>query len=202
MSLKARKRTGFSRRASRFLDDSGNAMVYKAFTRPCVEYAHLPWMGAAPSHLASLDAVQQSAIKLIGANGPDLDSLDHRRRVGALTYLYKLQCWNPPPLLARLVPPRLPRPPQGRTRAASLARSTWHANKFQNVLPARNLDNARNAFPSGVIVDWNPLPTWFFADGFDFKHLQTFKVRVHKFLGGKVVFNPALARLRGSRAQT
>ena len=62
--------------------------------------------------------------------------------------------------------------------------------------------SARRAFPYCIIDDWNSLPAWFFDDGFALKHLQAFKVRVHKFLGGKVVFNPALARLRGSRAQT
>ena len=87
-------------------------------------------MGAASTHLESLDAVQTSAENLIGAGGPELETLDHRRRVGALTYLYKLQCWNPPPRLQRLVPPRLAQPPFGRTRAARQAHATWHANKF------------------------------------------------------------------------
>ena len=95
-------------------------MVYKAFIRPCLEYAHLTWMGAAPSHLEHLDAVQRAAAHLIGEDGPELDSLDHRRRVGALTYLYKLRCWTswtPPVRLQDLVPPPLPQPPIGETRA-------------------------------------------------------------------------------------
>ena len=37
MALKARQRAGFTRRASRYLDAKCNAMVYKAFTRPCLE---------------------------------------------------------------------------------------------------------------------------------------------------------------------
>ena len=156
-------------------------------------------MGAAPTHLHSLDAVQASAEKLIGDGGPELDSLDHRRRVGALTYLYKLQCWSPPPRLQRLLPPRLVQPPLGRTRAGRQARVTWHANKFANPLPARSLDNARRAFPYGVIDDWNSLPEWFFDNGFDFAHLQSFKVRVHQHLGGKTVMNPNVAQLRRGR---
>ena len=96
-------------------------MIYKAFTRPCLEYSHLSWMGAAPSHLKLLDDVQESAVKLIEAGGPELDTLDHRRRVGALAYLYKLQCWDAPERLKRMVPPRLPRPPMGRTRASRAA---------------------------------------------------------------------------------
>ena len=158
-------------------------------------------MGAAPSHPATLDAIQTSAGALIGADGPALDSLDHRRRVGALTYLYKLQCWDPPPRLQRLVPPRLSRPTLGMTRASQIAYTTWHANKFENVLPVRSLDNARRAFPYSLICDWNALPAWFFDNGFDLAHLQSFKLRVHQHLGGQAVLNPALQRLRGRGAR-
>ena len=196
MAMKARQRTGFSRRASRYLDSKGNAMIYKAFTRPCLEYSHLSWMGAAPSHLKLLDDVQESAVKLIEAGGPELDTLDHRRRVGALAYLYKLQCWDAPERLKRMVPPRLPRPPMGRTRASRAAYETWHPHKFEQPLPHKSLDNALRAFPFGVIDLWNSLPSWFFDSGFNLAHLQTFKVRVHKFLGGKAVCNPALVSLR------
>ena len=94
------------------------------------------------------------------------------------------------------MPPRLPRPPAGRTRASKFAYESWHPHKFQNVLPHRSLDNARRAFPFCAIDDWNSLPAWFFDGGFDFKNLQTFKIRVHNFLGGKSVLNPALVRLR------
>ena len=45
----------------------------------------------------------------------------------------------------------LPQPPIGRTRASTLAHATWHADQFQNILPLRSLDNARRAFPYGVI---------------------------------------------------
>ena len=48
------------------------------------------WMGAADTHLNALDRVQQRACKMIG-DGVKLDTLTHRRKVGALTYLYKLK---------------------------------------------------------------------------------------------------------------
>ena len=150
--------TGVTKRASRFLDAKGKSMVYKAFIRPCVEYAHLTWIGAAPTPLAALDAVQHSIEKMIDDDELVLDSLDHRRRVGALTYLYKLQCWDAPPKLQRLVPPRLSQPPAGKTRGSQLAHASWHVNKFENVLPLRSLAHARRAFPFGVIDAWNSLP--------------------------------------------
>ena len=134
MALKARQRTGFARRASRYLDGNCNAGVYKAFVRPNLEYAHLAWMGAAPSNLGLLDEVQQAAEKLIGPDGPILDTLDHRRRVGALSYLYKLQCWDAPPRMQAMIPPRLPRPPLGRTRASRAEYESWHPHNLRSPL--------------------------------------------------------------------
>ena len=196
MALKARQRTGFARRASRFLDGRCNAGVYKAIIRPNLEYAHLAWMGSAPSNLRLLDEVQLTAEKIIGPSGPVLDTLEHRRKVGALTYLFKLHCWNAPPRMQRMIPPRLPRPPLGRTRASRTAYESWHPYKLAQPLDYRSLDNALRAFLFGVIDTWNSLPAWFFDAGFDLKNMQTFKARVHQFLGGKIVLNPALARLR------
>ena len=117
------------------------------------------------------------------------------------TYLYKLQCWDAPPHLKALIPPELPRPPPGATRASKLAHASWHAHNLLNILAVRNVDNARRALPFCMIDEWNSLPAWFFDNGFELKHLQTFAVRVHNFFGGKAVFNPALGRLRGRQAR-
>jgi len=176
----ARKRLVFLRRTGKVLDGEGRATVYKAFVRPRLEYAHLVWMGAADCHLAQLDAVQEEAARIIGPAASALDSLDHRRRVGALTYLYKLQCWDAPERLSRMVPESLPRPPPGRTRLARNAYDTWHPHKFSSPLPVRSLDRALRAFPFGIINDWNKLPEDFFQQGFDFSHLQCFKNNVNK----------------------
>ena len=67
MARKARQRAGLSRRASRYLDAKSNAMVYNLLPALVLDVlAHLSWMGAAPSHLENLDAVQAAAMKLIG----------------------------------------------------------------------------------------------------------------------------------------
>ena len=100
-----------------------------------------------------------------------------------------------------MIPPRLPRPPLGRTRASRAEYESWHPHKFAQPLDYRSIDYALRAFPFGIIDTWNSLPAWFFDAGFDLKNLQTFKVRVHKFLGGKTVINPALAGLRARGAR-
>ena len=156
-------------------------MVYKAFVRPRLEYAHLTWMGAADTYLAKLDAVQDAAVTLFVPDAPPLDTLDHRRRVGALTYLYKLQSWECPDRLRAMVPPRLPCP-AGRTRAEVAARATWHRAKFANPLTFRSLARVQRSFPYGVIDDWNALPPALFTRDYTLEGLQDFKVSVHRAL--------------------
>ena len=51
-------------------------------------------MGAAQSNLKRLDRVQDAAALIIGDEAEALDTIEHRRRVGALTYLYKIQSWE------------------------------------------------------------------------------------------------------------
>ena len=79
------------RRASRIVGANGLATVYKGFVRPVMEYGSVAWMCAADTYVGALDGVQRRAGRAIG-EGIVLDSLAHRRKVGALTYLYKLQC--------------------------------------------------------------------------------------------------------------
>ena len=181
LCTKARQRLGFLRRASRVLCGRRRANTYKAFVRPRLEYAHLCWMGAADSHLAKLDDVQNAAIRLLGPDAPPLDSLDHRRRVGALTYLYKLQCWDCPSRLQDLVPPPLPYP-EGRTRAQRDAQITWHSKQFADPLPLFSSARAVRSFPNGLIDEWNSLPAEYFTRAYDLKSLQSFKEAVHREL--------------------
>ena len=182
LTLGARKRIGLLRRTAKVLNGNGRAIVYKAFVRPRMEYAHLTWMGAADSHLWKLDAVQNAAVAIIGPDVAALDSLNHRRKVGALTYMYKLQSWDVPPHLQRMIPPRMPQAARGRTRASIDAHQKWHGAMLSNPLPLRSTDNARRAFPYGILKDWNQLPADFFSDEFRLENVPKFKSKVNQFL--------------------
>ena len=121
------------------LSSSALATVFKTIVRTVREYTSLCWMEAAEPHLRKLDAVQNAAFARLGpaaAELPNLNSLAHRRMVGALAYLFKLQSWTPPARLAALVPPPLPRP-HGRTRASQLELAQWHSAKLASTLPVR-----------------------------------------------------------------
>ena len=109
--------------------------MYKAFVRPRLESGSLAWMGAAQTNLKRLDRVQEAAALIIGAGADTLDSLEHRRRVGALAYLYKLKSWDAPEKLRQMIPPKLERPPRGRTRASAREHDSWHGNSFSRYLP-------------------------------------------------------------------
>ena len=65
--------------------------LYKAQIRPCLEYGSHLWMGASKHSIATLDAIQKRAIKLIGdpTLTNSLDSLAHRRTISALFLFYR-----------------------------------------------------------------------------------------------------------------
>ena len=58
---------------------------------PCLEYGSHLWRGASKHSLATLDAIQKRAIKLIGdpTLTNSLDSLAHRRTISALALYYR-----------------------------------------------------------------------------------------------------------------
>ena len=78
-------------RSRRYFTPSSLLTLYKAQIRPCLEYASHLWRGPSKHSLATLDAIQKRAIKLIGdpALTNSLDSLAHRRTISALSLYYR-----------------------------------------------------------------------------------------------------------------
>ena len=135
-------------------------------------------MGAAKSHLQQLDRVQRKALSILGPNAV-LQSLQARRTVYALAYLFKLMTLQGPPQLLALVPPRLSPPTERRTRAQHVARH--HAQLQLDLLPSAPGLLARS-FPYCVIGAWNDLPVHLLPANPQIKSLQSFKVGVHRQL--------------------
>ena len=96
------------RRMAKFLDNQGLMTLYKAQVRPHLEYAALAWMSSAPTHLRKLDKIQRRAMHLLRdtTSPPHLDSLEHRRDVGALTVFHKAQVQLIPHLASLILPQR------------------------------------------------------------------------------------------------
>ena len=181
IARRANQRLNFLRRTVPILGPADRLTVYKGFVRPILEYACLVWMGAAPTHLSRLDAVQKRALKLVG---PQVitDSLCYRRTVSALCYLFKLQCIAGPPQLLRMVPQLASLPDDApRTRLQSHL-SVRHTQQLCKQLPANAQDALRRSFPSGVIDTWNELPAHILPGPPSLKSLPTFKTNVAKHL--------------------
>lgn len=87
LASKARRALGVVRSIRRLLRSSDLAVLFKAFVRSTVEYGMLGYMAAAPSHLAKLEKVQESAERLCDAGFP---SLSGRRDAGAFGLICKL----------------------------------------------------------------------------------------------------------------
>ena len=104
VALRASQRLGFLRKAASILDDHGRVTVYKGFVRPLLEYAPLAWSSAAATNMAQLDKVQQRALHFLGP-GTILQSLQLRRMVAALSYLFKLHYIPGPPQVKAMLPP-------------------------------------------------------------------------------------------------
>ena len=136
---------------------------------------------AAAMHCTALPSTGAAGLT-IGAEVHTLGSLEHRRRIGALAHLYKLQSWGAPEKLRQMIPSKLERPPRGRTRASAREHDSWHETKFQPVPAGIGPDYIARGFPFCIIKDWNRLPANFFTDGFDIAHLQSFKGKVNNFL--------------------
>ena len=182
IASRGNQRLSFFRKACRVLDHHGRLVVYKGFVRPVLEYCPLVWMGAASSHLAKLDKVQQRAMRMIG-RGTLLPSLEIRRTVAALSYLYKLQFITGPSQLTDLVPPfagPVSQPPK--TRHQSLVK---HGFQMLDTLPAVAPDTLRRSFPYCVIPTWNALPPDLLCSRPHKKGLQKFKVSVNRHLTQK-----------------
>ena len=142
----ANSRLGLLRRAACVLDCRGMLAVYHGFVQPLLEYAPLVWMGAVPTNLEHLiNRVQRRALHNLGPNIL-LQSLEDRRTVAALAFVYKLLGQQGPPLLRFMVPPLLVYHAAPVTRR-QCQQSASHPCQLENVLPPGAPNYLRRTFP-------------------------------------------------------
>ena len=120
--------------------------------------------------LASLDAIQKRAIRLIDESAltDSLDSLAHRGNVSALSLYYRYYHGRCSDELKSVIPPK-----------AYFARSTRFADSQQSfaVKLGKCPTSFANTFVPMTSRNWNSLPASIFPSTYN---LQTFKTRVHK----------------------
>ena len=181
VAVRGRQRLYFLRRVAPLLDTQGRERVYKGFVRPVLEYCPLVWMGASATALAGIDAVQQSAIKLINTQAW-LPSLDIRRSVAALSMLYKLLSLPPTSPLQSLVP-KLSEPHElAHSTRHQMSAALCHSFPIARSAPRTARNTILRAFPAGILSTWNSLPASLIPVRPDHKNLQSFKGQVYHHL--------------------
>ena len=193
VARKASLRVTLLRRVRHLLDADGLTKLYKAQVRPIMEYSPLAWMSSAQGHLSLLDKVQRRAERLIQEASDNqqrghhpgrqlqahhdlqhdtphtpLDSLEHRRRVGALTVLHKAQVQLTPHLAALRVPWRR----SERTTRAVVSDLLLEVPRTRSV-------GCQRAFTCATAALWNN-----FTAAVDVAHMTTHQVKLaaHRWL--------------------
>ena len=192
VARQASQKVTLLRRLRHLLDADGLLTLYKAQVRPIMEYAPLTWMSSARCHLNLLDKVQRRAERLIsGAQQPHpppqqpqqprrqqqqqgddpvlRDTLEHRRRVAALTVLHKAQI-HQVPHLADL---------RATWRRSERCTRTVQGNELLLEVPRSHSSTHQRTFSSAAAVWWNNLTAVV-----DVRPLSTqqMKVTTHKWL--------------------
>lgn len=169
----ASRRLGFLRRCKKYFSPQNLVVIYKAYIRPRLEYNSHLWAGAPSSYLMLIDRIQRRAIRLIGDSRitNKLDSLEHRRNVGALTLFYRYFHGRCSAEISSLMPPI--RVQARATRQATNSHQFTVDNSFCRTV------KFRSTFISRSSILWNQLPASVFPASYN---PAKFKSTIHKFL--------------------
>nr|CAI5833500.1 unnamed protein product [Callosobruchus analis] len=148
-------------------------LLYKAQIRPSLEYCSHVWSCAPKHSLKLLDSIQSRAVRLIDTPNltRDLDSLEHRRRVAALSLFYRFYQGTCSTQLSQIIIPKAVR--KKNTREALCA----HPYQVEVATPRTSF--LQHSFFWRTSTLWNELPGNLFPDGYN---LQRFKTKVHRHL--------------------
>ena len=166
----AAKRLGFLRRCKKFFSANELATIYKAYIRPLLEFDSHLWVGAPPSTLDIVERLQRKAFRLIGDESITnlIDSLEHRRKVGALTLFYRYFHGRCSSELSSIVPPL--------QNSVFVTRRSAQAHPYVVIPRFCRTVKYSGTFFSTVIGLWNHLPAHVFPSQYD---PQAFKENVH-----------------------
>nr|CAI5858087.1 unnamed protein product [Callosobruchus analis] len=148
-------------------------LLYKAQIRPSLEYCSHVWSCAPKHSLKLLDSTQNRAVRLIDTPNltRDLDSLEHRRRVAALTLFCRFYHGKCSRELSQIITPKAVR-----TRNT---REALRAHPYQVDVATPRTSLLQHSFFWRTSTLWNELPGNLFPDGYN---LQRFKTNVHRHL--------------------
>nr|CAH7761050.1 unnamed protein product [Callosobruchus chinensis] len=147
----AGKKLGYLFRAKKYFSPSNLLMLYKAQVRPSLECCHI-WGAAGPTNLSILDAVQRTAIRLIGdpALTCHLQPLSHRRAVGDLSLFYRYSKGFCSSELTSIIPPL--------SKPVRCTRGSTSSHPRAVILHTPRTERYDRTFVPRVSRGWNGLP--------------------------------------------
>ena len=181
LAVRGAQRLGFLRKASAVLDPKHWAIEYGGFVRPVLEYGMLVWMSAAPTTLARLTVIQRRALHIIG-DGSYLPSLDIRRTVAGLCFLYKRHFVEGPEMVKAILPPSAAAPQCSMSTRETTRSATHHPSQLTSILPPQSRNNTLGSFPHSLIATWNQLPRTLLQSPPSRRGMHTFKKNVNDHL--------------------
>ena len=160
------RKIGFLFRSKRFFTPLNLSTLYKAQIRACREYGLHLWRRAPKHSLATLDAIQKRAVRLIENSTltDSLDSLAHRRNVSALSLFYRYYHSRWSDELKSVI--------HSKACFASSTRFSDSQHSFEVKLEKCRTTSFANTLVPMTSRNWNSLPASIFPRTYN---LQTFK---------------------------
>lgn len=170
---KAACRLGFLRRSKKYFNSENIILMYKSFIRPILEYNSHIWAGAPSSSKIIVDRIQTRAFRIVSNDSlcTTVDSLEHRRNVGALGLFYRYFNKDCSSELCNIIPAVATF--NVTTRLASNAHPYTIVSNFSRT------NKSRNSFISRSSRLWNRLPSEVFPVSYN---LSKFKSNVNAYL--------------------
>jgi hypothetical protein len=146
----AAKKLGALFRVVNFFTPEQLKTIYQSNIRPCIEYCSHIWGGSSSVWL--LDSIDRRAKRLIGEHEltNNMQSLQHRRKVAALSILYKIYHGQCSEELHSVLPPP--------ARRARLTRAGLGLHEYAIEPYACRIERYKRSFFPRSVDDWNALP--------------------------------------------
>jgi len=151
LATKARQRIGALNRVRRLLNPQNLKTLYMMFIRSIMEYNSVCWMGAAQSHLSSLDRIQHTAEKMCGFTAEPLQA---RRDAAAMSLALKLLDGKTRGELKNFVPKLI----EPLRLCKKRTRQTLEGTQIASKVRSNSLDVYKRGFVCALPRIWSRIP--------------------------------------------
>jgi hypothetical protein len=187
IAKKARMRLGALRRLRPLLNDANLKTMYIMFIRSIMEFGGSQFQGAADCHLAKLDRVQESAMKL---GNFEIESLQSRREAVTAALLFKLLDGKGRGELGKFTPTLTINPISNRSHRACSRARLQSGIRLKDPTKSNSLDQYRRSIASASSAIWDKLPQSLIREGFAGSWCRIKKRAKNLLLGNSTRLDP------------